>query len=224
MQPLLTQLPEDSPLRYDTRKATAAFQKHEVRIEHEDPMLHHDKLLEHAYEAFAKELELSTTEDEVAAFKAYMPAAPAFKDTVPALQFLGQHYKLVPLSNVDNATIEETCRGPLKGVKFDAIYTAQDIGSYKPDLKNFRYLVKHIEEDFGVPKEGILHVAQSLRADHVATKLMGLESVWIGRGREVGEDEERDLYFKEGKVAHGWTFNSLGDLAAAVTKELEETS
>jgi len=31
------------------------------------------------------------------------------------------------------------------GVQFDAVYTAQDIGSYKPDPNNFDYLLKHIK-------------------------------------------------------------------------------
>ena len=66
----------------------------------------------------------------------------------------------------------------------DAVYTAQDIGSYKPDPRNFAYLILNIQNDFGVPKEEVLHVAQSLFHDHEPAKSVGLESVWIARGRE----------------------------------------
>lgn len=46
-------------------------------------------------------------------------------------------------------------------VGWDAVYTAQKIGSYKPDLRNFEFLIEHVGEDLGVKKEEILHTAQS---------------------------------------------------------------
>ena len=42
--------------------------------------------------------------------------------------------------------------GPLNGVKFDGIYTAENIGSYKPDLNNFRYLVENVDSSLGLRK------------------------------------------------------------------------
>ncbi|RAL63809.1 hypothetical protein DID88_003452 [Monilinia fructigena] len=75
-------------------------------------------------------------------------------------------------------------------IGWDAIYTAQTIGSYKPDLRNFEYLVKHAEDDLGVQKEEILHTAQSLRADHVPVKKMNMNGVWIDRDDE-GQDYEK---------------------------------
>ncbi len=94
----------------------------------------------------------------------------AFPDTVPALQTLKKYYKLVILSNIDNESIARTVSGPLKGVDFDAVYTAENIGSYKPDLKNFRYLVENVKE-LGVEKGEILHTAQSLTHDCVPAKV-----------------------------------------------------
>ena len=61
---------------------------------------------------------------------------PAFPDTVAALQVLKRHYKLVILSNVDNESFALSNRR--LGVTFDAIYTAEDIGSYKPGGREFR--------------------------------------------------------------------------------------
>jgi FMN phosphatase YigB (HAD superfamily) len=69
------------------------------------------------------------------------------------------------------------------GVQFDAIYTAEDIGSYKPSSANFEYMLEHLEEDLGLKKRDVLHTAQSLYHDHVPAKLFGLANVWIDRRR-----------------------------------------
>ena len=42
------------------------------------------------------------------------------------------------------------------GVSFDAIYTAEDIGSYKPALGNFEYMVDRLKS-IGVQQNEILH-------------------------------------------------------------------
>ena len=66
------------------------------------------------------------------------------------------------------------------GIPFHAIYTAQDIGSYKPDPRNFTWLIDRLAED-GFQKSDILHVAQSLYHDHAPANAMGLASAWIDR-------------------------------------------
>jgi FMN phosphatase YigB (HAD superfamily) len=55
------------------------------------------------------------------------------------------------------------------------MYIAEDIGSYKPDARNFEYLITHLKEQ-GFGKEHLLHVAQSLFHDHVPAKALGLRS------------------------------------------------
>jgi 2-haloacid dehalogenase len=55
--------------------------------------------------------------------------------------------------------------------------TAQQVGSYKPDPRNFEAAFARIE----VPRERILHVAQSLFHDHVPAKAFGLTTVWVDR-------------------------------------------
>jgi 2-haloacid dehalogenase len=54
---------------------------------------------------------------------------PAFSDSAGALQYLKRHYKLVILSNVDNESFAASSKK--LAVDFDAVYTAEDIGSYK---------------------------------------------------------------------------------------------
>ncbi len=68
---------------------------------------------------------------------------------------------------------------------FDAIYTAQDVGSYKPDPRNFIYLVDRLSEQ-GIAREKLLHVAQSLFHDHVPAQAMGLRTAWIDRRHASG--------------------------------------
>ena len=108
---------------------------------------------------------------------------PAFPDTAAALAYLKQHFRLVILSNVDRASFAHS--NARLGVAFDAIYTAQDIGSYKPDPRNFAYLIERLAEQ-GVGREQILHVAQSLFHDHAPANAAGLRSVWIDRRGDSG--------------------------------------
>jgi 2-haloalkanoic acid dehalogenase type II len=103
---------------------------------------------------------------------------PPFSDTVAALHALGECYRLVILSNVDRLSFRATQQR--LGVPFHAVFTAQDIGSYKPDPRNFTYLIDRLAED-GFHKSDILHVAQRLYHDHAPANAMGLASAWIDR-------------------------------------------
>jgi len=112
---------------------------------------------------------------------------PAFPDSEAALQYLGQHFRLIILSNVSRAAFASSERR--LGASFDAVYTAEDIKSYKPDPRNFRYLIEHCEQDFGIGKEELLHVAQSLYHDHVPARAVGLANAWVDRqGQSKGGD------------------------------------
>ena len=66
------------------------------------------------------------------------------------------------------------------GVAFDMVYTAEDIGSYKPDLRNFRTMIDGLQRS-GHPARDILHTAQSLFHDHAPANAVGLRSAWIDR-------------------------------------------
>lgn len=132
---------------------------------------------------------------------------PAFPDTVSALRRLSKHYRLVVLSNVDKASFLATVAGPLEGFTFDRIITAQDVGSYKPDLRNFEYMVNVARSELGVEKAQILQTAQSQFHDHHPAKNLGIKSVWIERGGVMGSRQEE---------VYDWKFGTLGDMADAV--------
>jgi len=84
----------------------------------------------------------------------------------------------VILSNVDRASFAHSARK--LGVAFDLVVTAQDVGSYKPNLAHFSIGLERLAA-MGVPKAKVLHVAQSLFHDHVPAKQVGLPSLWINR-------------------------------------------
>ena len=233
LQPLLNRIALSSRyahLKTDKAAATATFNEIESPILAENPGERYCVLLEKGYLALATHLlskDNVNSEDEEAArkFGSAIGSWPAWPDTVEACQRLQKHFKLVPLSNVDKASFEETRTGPLGGIDFWKWYVAEDIGSYKPDLNNFRYLIEHAEMDSdGViaGKEDILHVAQSLTHDHVPAKEMGMASVWIVRpGAGYGVNGREELH-KEGKLGYGWRFDTLKEFADAVEKEMAE--
>ena len=233
LQPLLNRIPLSSPYAYlktEKAAATAAFNEIESPILVENPGERYCVLLEKGYLALAAHIlgegDVDSEDGEAAKnFGAAIGSWPAWPDTVEACQRLQKHFKLVPLSNVDKASFEKTRTGPLGGIDFWKWYVAEDIGSYKPDLNNFHYLIDHAKMDSdGViaGKEDMLHVAQSLTHDHVPAKEMEMASVWIVRpGAGYGLKGRKELH-EEGKLGYGWRFDTLKDFADAVEKEIEE--
>jgi 2-haloalkanoic acid dehalogenase type II len=228
LMPLIEQLPPDSKYRGTSPEETRslvlrAFTVRERELQREQPKLAYNKLLVETYKCLASDLGLQAKDSEAQAFGSSVGSYLAFPDTVAAMQVLGSHYKLVALSNVDNENFSRTLAGPLKGVKFDAIYTAEDIGSYKPNLNNFRYLIENVDRQFGVKKSEILHTAHSLTHDHVPRKEIGLRpGVWISRGGREGKGGvmggSLEVLEREGKVELGAVYETLGDMAEAVEK------
>lgn len=160
-----------------------AFARHEVRQQALTPAMAYSDLLTAVHGLLAREWGAAADAAEDAQFGGSVGDWPPFPDTIAALQYLKQHFRLVILSNVDRASFQAT--NQRLQVTFDAIYTAQDIGSYKPDPRNFAYLLDRLREQ-GVPKGAILHVAQSLFHDHVPANAVGLASAWIDRRHAAG--------------------------------------
>lgn len=158
--------------------ALECFARHETAQQTETPAMLYADLLAQVHRRLATEWGVPATGQEHRQFGASIADWPAFPDTAAALQYLGRHYKLVILSNVDRASFAGSNRR--LGVTFDAVYTAQDIGSYKPDRENFRYLLEHLAA-LGHGRGDILHTAQSLFHDHVPAKDCGLATCWIDR-------------------------------------------
>ncbi len=158
-----------------------AFARHEAAQEAATPAMIYADLLAVVHRRLADEWNVTVDDAAHARFGASVPDWPAFPDSPAALAYLKQHYQLVILSNVDRESFQASNRR--LGVTFDAIHTAQDIGSYKPDPRNFDYLLDQLARR-GIGKADILHTAQSLFHDHVPAKRFGLASAWIDRRQD----------------------------------------
>jgi len=115
------------------------------------------------------------SEEECDSFSDSVKFWPPFVDSSAALLILKKNYKLAVLSNIDDDLF--THSENLLGIKFDHVFTAQTIGSYKPDLRNFEYAINKL----CLPRERILHVAQSLFHDIEPASKFGLSTAWINR-------------------------------------------
>lgn len=225
--PLLSRLPEghslwNKSLDDISNYLIARYANHEHKLETQYPSEKYSKLLSMVYENVAADMGVSVTPSESEAFGDAIGKWPAFEDTVAAMQKLGKYYKLIALSNVDKVSFANTLRGPLNGVNFDAIYVAEDIGTYKPDPNNFNYLVEHASQDFGIQKGDICHTAQDLPFDHIPVAEMGFRpSVWISRGG--GRMGMGNLEAVKDKVNIGATYPTLGDMATAVEAAFDKS-
>ncbi|KAG9238449.1 S-2-haloacid dehalogenase [Amylocarpus encephaloides] len=218
--PLLSSLPLQHASLNSRKSALNAYAILEHRVQSENPSLLYPQVLSAVYSRLARDYGVTFKKEEADAFGAGIGSWPAFPDTVEALKTLGKYYKLIVLSNVDKPSFAASNFGPMRGVKFDGIYTAQDIGSYKPDPRNFEYLFSHAEVDFGVKKNEILKVAQSLFHDHRTAKKMEMEpSVWIHR-LPAGEEAVMGGVYEDlkGEVNLAAEYGTLGEFAEAVEK------
>ena len=187
--------------------------EHATEVEHPD--LVYSQLLEKVHAGFCRRFGVAEDVEEAAKFGASVGDWPAFPDSREALGYLKQHFKLVILSNVDRLSFAGSNRR--LGVEFDYIFTAQDIGSYKPDLRNFEYLLTHLGEA-GIAKGELLHVAQSLYHDHVPANRMGIASAWIDRRHDKPGGGATVL--PDPMPHYDFRFTSLGELGDAHRAEL----
>jgi len=155
------------------------YAQHESDQQAQTPAMVYMQLLAVVYKRLAKEWDVKVTEEEANIFGASVPDWPEFADSPRALQYLKKHFKLVTLTNCDRLSYRGS--NLRLRIEYDAIYTAQDIGSYKPDPRNFEYMLRRLQEDFGFEKKDILHTAQSLFHDHAPANQFGLAGAWIDR-------------------------------------------
>jgi len=219
LAPIYAKMPSD--LRPERGAIERVFYGHESRLMTSEPTKLYRDIMAESYVATAMSFGVAVPDEEAEAFGLKGGSRPAWPDTVEAMKVLGKHYKLIALSNVDHANFTPLLAGPLKGVHFDATYIAEDIGSYKPNLKNFEYLLSHVKSDFGVEKDNFLMVAHGVLSDHGPAKKLRLWSAWIER-EGPGEEAERDWEHTKANTSWQWQYKTLGDFAEAVTKAFEE--
>lgn len=124
---------------------------------------------------FGKRLTFNLSPDERTILQESLKTWPPFPDTNEMLARLKRKYRLAIISNIDDDLFRHSNK--LLQVDFDWIITAEQARSYKPSLNNFYFAINKI----GIPKEKILHVAQSIFHDIIPAKAIGLTTVWVNR-------------------------------------------
>ena len=158
-----------------------AFAEAEADCERQAPDRLYPTILADVFRRLAARWSVTVRDGEAEAFGQSVGRWPAFPDSPDALAYLKKHFKLVIISNVDHASFAGSERK--LGVTFDRVITAQDVGSYKPSLRNFEYALDDIRRTLGLERCQVLHTAQSLFHDIVPAKTVGLRTMWINRRR-----------------------------------------
>ena len=124
---------------------------------------------------FARELRFEVTEDEAVGMADCIADWQPFPDTVPGLRRLHARYKLAIVSNIDDDIFTHSAQK--LEVPFDCVVTAQQVGSYKPSLRNFETLLERL----AVPRDRLLHVAESPYHDVAPAQSLGIATAWVNR-------------------------------------------
>lgn len=142
------------------------------------PALLYPEVMQRAWRDIEGQFGWEAHPEHAEAFARSVSEWPPFADTVESLRYLSRHYKLVILSNVDNTSLAGTLR--LLEVPFAFTVTAEDVGSYKPGLPHFEKTLQKLNA-LGLPKDSLLHVAQSKHHDINPGRQLGLSTVWVNR-------------------------------------------
>ena len=212
LEPLLDKV----PVKLHRDEVLELFAACEMRQQAENPSQIYSSLLADVARAMAAKWQIKISQEEAVAFGKSVKHWPAFDDAADALKYLRQHYLMATVTNCDrisymgsNARLE---------IEWDAIYTAQDIGCYKPSLRNFDYMFERARRDLGVLPHEILHVAQSLTHDMVPATSQGMTTVWINRRHDI--EGFGATAPPEGEYTIEWDFNGMADFVAAPRREL----
>jgi 2-haloalkanoic acid dehalogenase type II len=189
-----------------------AFGRFETGVEAEHPTAIYPDVLAMTLDRIADHFGAAATDEERASFGSSVGSWPAFPDSAEALARLKQRFQLIILSNVDRTSFAAS--NERLGVEFDLILTAEDIGSYKPDPRNFEALLDAIG-GIGVTKGQLLHVAESLYHDHEPANAFGLPSVWIHRRH--GKEGSGATAASTQELTPRWRFPSMAAFADAAT-------
>ena len=150
------------------------YARHEAALE-AGAYLPYREVLAGSLRGLCGELGFSPSDDDARGFAQALGDWPAFHDTAPALRRLHERFRLGVITNCDRDLFALSNRR--LGVTFDWVVTAQDARAYKPGHAPFELAFSTID----VPRDRILHAAQSLFHDHVPGKKLGLTTVWVDR-------------------------------------------
>jgi len=206
LKPLTDQL--KSELSRD--KVLQTHARHESTQQRWTPQKKYPEILATVYKRIAEEWGISVSATECKTYGESVKNWPAFDDSSAALKYLKNHFKLIVLSNVDNTSFAAS--NEKLQITFDAIITAEDVGSYKPDERNFDYMLEQLDA-MQINTNEVLHTAESMFHDHVPAGKKSLSRCWIyrrhqqsGYGATMNPGEQPSVEFQ---------FNSMAELVEA---------
>ena len=189
---------------------------HESTTQRWTPSKKYSDLLAVVYRRLGEEWGVEVTWEECQAYGLSVRQWPAFSDSYVALKYLNQHYKLVVLTNTDSLSFQGS--NARLGVHFDGVYTAEDIGTYKPSGRNFEYMLETLKRQ-GIEKSDILHTAESMFHDHAPANTHGLSNCWIYRRHDK---EGFGATMNPGEMPKfDYMFHSMAALASAHKEEID---
>ena len=179
------------------------------------PTMKYRDLLAVVYRRLAEEWNVPVSWEECVAYGLSVRQWPAFGDSRDALAYLKHHFRLVILTNTDNLSLSGS--NARLGLNFDGVFTAEDIGSYKPADQNFNYMIEALARR-GINQSDILHTAESLFHDHAPANRHGLANCWIYRRFDKkGFGATMD---PGDMPSYDFRFNSMADMVKAHQAEL----
>jgi 2-haloacid dehalogenase len=154
----------------------AAYHRCELELEAGPGWMPYRKVLTAGLARAAEREGIALAEGGEAAFARAWPDMPVFSDAGPALTELReQGWRLAILTNCDD-DLFATTRSRLP-VPVDLWVTAEEVGSYKPDLAHFR----RFAERTAASRANWIHVGNSWVHDVLPAARLGLRSVWVDR-------------------------------------------
>lgn len=203
----------ESGLGLSDEELLLAYADNEAKAEVETPSALYSDILADAFRRTGEVLGVDVSNEWAKRLGQSVPDWPAFPDSHDALASLAENYTLIILSNVHRDGFAGS--NTRLGVTFDRIITAEDVGAYKPAANHFEWLDSALTE-MDIPRNRLLHVAQSLFHDHVPAKRHGLDSVWINRRHDQpgwGATPQ-----PSGEFSYGLEFPSMQAFAEAATR------
>lgn len=211
LRPLLTL----GHVTLNRQEVLAKFEEAEALQQAETPRMSYSGVLFEVHRRLARQWCVNASDDDHALFGQSVPSWPAYADAPAALQYLKRFFKLAILSNVDRQTFAGSNRR--LEIMFDAIFTAQEIGTCKPDPGNFEYLANRLAK-LGLARRQILHTAQSLVRDQAPATACGLAFAWIDRPGQNADG--RAASTPAGAARCDFRFSSLVDMVRAHQEQL----
>ena len=160
----------------DADRLLDAYHRFELEVETERPVRRYRDVLTETLRRAAAAEGIELTEPAVLA-QAWGDI-PVFGDTTAALAELRDDgWSLAVLTNCDDDLFALT--SPKLGVELAEVVTAEQVGSYKPQLGHFHEFARRT----GATRANWVHAANSWVHDVAPASRLGLTTVWVNRDR-----------------------------------------